>query len=558
LSALAVQPTGFVTSPAALHLQRGRDLCTSGQIDEAIVLFEAWLDVADRDPADCPAEMIAGVHAELGKAYMLRGEFHLAADSYRSALRLAPDLTSCWCNLGNVSLQAGRAKDAIPHYHQALKLDPKHWMSRTNLVEALLATRQYLLARAQLQELLEERPEDSPAHHQLGKVCFGLNEMEMAIWHFERAIALNPNDADSRYWIGGIKLGMGDVDAAQTAYATAAQIRPMIRRRAIKIPPDFRLLALYAPFSSNTPTQYLFKDTTYDVDTLALFGPGEPDISSVGDVDLVVNLISDADQAEAMLLAGGGLAERLGIPVVNDPRKILRTTRDAVADLLWGIPACRVPRVLRLDPDMDISTAELAALLQFRFPVLARSTGTHGGDDFEKIESFDELTHFLAQRPDGGHYVIEYVDYASDDGHFRKYRFIFVGELILPYHLAIGNDWKVHHISTDMAHWPWMQQEEAAFLANPGSAFTALHYEVLQTVRERIGLDYFGIDCSLDPDGNLLIFEVNASILVHDDNAQFPYKCPFVHDIKKAFDEMLRNRIGLDSMSDVFDAPLSP
>jgi hypothetical protein len=45
-------------------------------------------------------------------------------------------------------------------------------------------------------------------------------------------------------------------------------------------------------------------------------------------------------------------------------------------------------------------------------------------------------------------------------------------------------------------------------------------------VRERFGLDYFGIDCGLDRDGNLIAFEVNASMLVHDDNEEFPYKAP--------------------------------
>ncbi len=195
--------------------------------------------------------------------------------------------------------------------------------------------------------------------------------------------------------------------------------------------------------------------------------------------------------------------------------------------LLSGIPGCRIPRILRLDPDTDVSTAALAALLPFAFPVLARPAGTHGGDDFEKLESLDELARFLARRPDTDHYVIEYVDYASPDGHFRKYRFIFVGEEILPYHLAIGNDWKVHHVSTDMASQPWMQHEEAAFLANPAAVFDAAQYQALRAVRERFGLDYFGIDCALDPDGNLVVFEVNASMLVHDDNAEFPYKDPF-------------------------------
>jgi hypothetical protein len=104
-----------------------------------------------------------------------------------------------------------------------------------------------------LQELLAERPQADWIQYQLGKVCFAMNEIESAIRHFEQAIALNPNDTDSRYWIGGIKHAIGDFDAAEAAYAAAMQIRPLVRRKAIKSPPDFRLLALYAPFNGNTP-----------------------------------------------------------------------------------------------------------------------------------------------------------------------------------------------------------------------------------------------------------------------------------------------------------------
>jgi len=37
-----------------------------------------------------------------------------------------------------------------------------------------------------------------------------------------------------------------------------------------------------------------------------------------------------------------------------------------------------------------------------------------------------------------------------------------------------------------------------------------------------------------------VVFEVNASMLVHGQNDDFPYKTPFVQRIKAAFDEMLR------------------
>ena len=530
------------------QLALGQQHYAAGGIAQAIAAYQCGLDAAVTG-TDVPADTIAELHAKLGNAYMVGGHLESASEQYKSALRLKPSLTACWCNLGNAQLQSGKADAAITLYLEALKHNPAHWPSRTNLAQALMAARQYLMAKVLLTELAEERPQDGQLFHQLGKACFELGETKEALDHLQEAVRLDPRDADSLYWIGAIRQRFGDADAARAAYAQAAQIQPLIRRRAVKSPADFRVLALYAPFAGNTPAEYLFKDAPYDTDTLALFAGSEADVAALGDVGLVVNLISDADQAEAVLPLAAQLVETLGKPVVNDPCKIQRTTRDVVARLLPGIPGCRIPQIVRLGAGADVSAAALTARIPFSFPVLARPAGTHGGDDFEKIESVGELSRFLASRPDGDRYVIEYVDYASADGHFRKYRFIFVGEEILPYHLAIGDDWKVHHASTDMANQRWMQDEEAAFLAEPGAVFTASHDQALRAIRERIGLDYFGIDCGLDESGNLVVFEVNASMLVHEDNAEFPYKDPSVRAIKRAFDAMLQERAGSPAAS---------
>ncbi|HEX7563485.1 MAG TPA: hypothetical protein VF396_09565, partial [Bradyrhizobium sp.] len=66
------------------------------------------------------------------------------------------------------------------------------------------------------------------------------------------------------------------------------------------------------------------------------------------------------------------------------------------------------------------------------------------------------------------------------------------------------------------------------------------HYEALRAIQQRVGLEYFGIDCGLDRFGNLVVFEVNASMLVHERNEDFPYKAPFVLRIRLAFDAMLK------------------
>lgn len=85
-----------------------------------------------------------------------------------------------------------------------------------------------------------------------------------------------------------------------------------------------------------------------------------------------------------------------------------------------------------------------------------------------------------------------------------------------------------------------MQREEEAFLNDPTTVFNAGHYQMLRAIQQRIGLEFFGIDCALDRSGNLVVFEANASMLVHECNEEFPYKTPFVQRIKLAFDEMLR------------------
>jgi tetratricopeptide (TPR) repeat protein len=522
------------------HLKAGQQLYREGRIAEAIAMFQHGLAEAEKAGNES-AETMSDLYAKLGNVAAASGNFQLASVNYEAALKIAPHLTNCWCSFGDLHLRCGQHQAAIELYLQALRLNPRHWAARANMVQALMAAKQYLVAKAILNELKGERPQDARIHHLLGKVLFELNEIEPAIASFQEAVALNPQDAESINWIGALRQTAGDDAAAQAAYAEAARIEPLIRRPAAKQPAEFRVLALYAPFGGNTPTEYLFQDAFFDADTLSLFAGRDYDTATLGqNIQLVINLVSDADQAMEVLPLAADLVDRFGLPTVNHPRKVQQTTRDAVAGLLAGIPRCLVPQALRLKAAADISEAALRASLPFTSACLARPVGTHGGDDFEKVEDVAALSAFLSQRRDHDHYLIEYIDYLSYDDYFRKYRFIFIDDQILPYHLCIGRDWKLHHINTDMAHHAWMQQEEAAFLNDPAAAFGPAQMQALQTIRARMGLGYCGIDCGLDRAGNVVVFEVNASMLVHARNEGFFYKTPAVERIKSAYDAMLR------------------
>jgi len=538
--ASAIATSVLSDSRAAQQLRLGLEHQAAGRIDDAIAAYQHGLEAGSESGAASAKEM-TDIYFRLGNSWMIRGELEMAVASYKAALRILPNLTSCWSNLGNVYLRMDRAQDAIAVYLHAISLDPAHWPARTNLAEALIATRQYVIAKALLLELIAERPRDSQIRNRLGKVHFNLGEADRAIECFEQAMALDPADADSSYWIGSIKQTVGELEAAETAYAHAAKLQPLIRRPACKSPAEFRVLAFYAPFGGNTPTEYLFESASYDVNTLPVMADNAYDVERLrSEGEVIVNLLSDADQGNAELSIAAELMDGLARPVVNHPRKVQRTTREAVAGLLEGIAGCRIPKILRFAAGCEAAVEALRSEVARTLPVLVRPAGTHGGDDFEKIESAADLDALLQRTPATDHYLIEYVDYRSADGYFRKYRFIFVNGEILPYHLAIGADWKVHHDSTDMAGHAWMQREEEAFLNDPAAVFGPAHFEALHAIRNAIGLEYSGIDCGLDGAGQLVVFEVNASMLVHRHNEAYPYKAPAVLRIKQAFDAMLQ------------------
>ena len=253
VSATRVPGAEISGAHAARYLHAGLEHYAAGRIDQAISAYRRGLAVAGNGPPGfVTVETVSQLHSNLGNACMRRGDLEQAAGSYKAALRLKPDLTSCWCNLGNIELRTGNPDHAVALYLQALTLSPGHWPSRTNLVQALMATRQYLLAKLLLTELIEERPQDAGIHNELGKLYVELNELESALECFRRAAILAPGDAEPIYWIGGIRQRLGDTAAAEVAYAEAARIQPLVSRPAAKFPADFRVLALFAPFAATS------------------------------------------------------------------------------------------------------------------------------------------------------------------------------------------------------------------------------------------------------------------------------------------------------------------
>jgi hypothetical protein len=254
----------------------------------------------------------------------------------------------------------------------------------------------------------------------------------------------------------------------------------------------------------------------------------------------VFNAISDADSGVDILPFAQEIVERLGCPTVNHPRRVMDTGRETVARRLAGIPLCRIPRTIRLAGPVLAKAVKNKSLYGFTMPLLVRIAGNHGGDDFEKALDVNAIADFVSKRPEADYYLTEYVDYRSADGFFRKYRLISIDGELLPYHLAIHDDWLVHHFRTDMANQAWMRREEESFLKDPYLVFDEPRQAALRAVAAATRLDYCGIDCSLDVNGDIVVFETNATMLIHDETDNiFAYKNQYITRVKDAFDAML-------------------
>jgi len=451
---------------------------------------------------------------------------------------IAQKMAHYYAKMGDLFLEQNDRAKAAASYETALHLNPRQLSARMSLLKTKGFVSEDDTTKAFLQGMLAEQPQNVGMLNQLGKLHYKMYERGPALECFRQALEVEEN-AESLYWIAGIQQDLGERAAAEENYKRAAKLRPLIKVPAARAVPEFSVLLLFAPFAGNTPTEYLMAKPPYEINIAPLFAGMPCDIETLKKSgQVVINFVSDADQGRELLPQVVKIVDSLRMPVINHPSKIQKTTREGIAQLLRGIPGCRLAQVVR-----HMAGEKLPAKLPFAAPMLARPAGTHGGEKFEKIENLSALEALIRQEPEADHYLMEYIDYKSTDGHFRKYRFIFVDGQILPYHLAIGNDWKVHHITTDMHKTDWMQAEEKTFLEKPEAVFSPKNCQSLHAIRQAVGLDYFGIDCGLDRDGNLVVFEVNASMLVHQHNEAFPYKTPFVENIKRAFDGMLEKKV---------------
>jgi tetratricopeptide (TPR) repeat protein len=567
----------------------------SGRLAEAVAIYQQLLQ-ANPDDAEALHWMgsAAGQLGELDlaiqlleKAYVLEpdrashllslGAMHLARQSHEQSLAcydraatLQPESGTAHYGKGMALQRLGHANEALAALREAVRLMPQHVQARLSLADLLRDAGALDDSARHYRAAIDAAPQSAAAHYGIGVVhylqgniaaardCFEqaarcqddfvpalynlalahgrMGEADAAMRRYERVLALDPEHIDARINLSALLLEAGrDADAK-------AQRDEAYRRKNVFVNAapgaGKTVLILFDAGTGNMNLTHLFDTrTTTLIDWMIEYAP-PGQAARLPPYDLVLNAMGDADQTGDVANQVADFLTQCGKPLLNHPEKVSRTARHRLPDLLAGIPDLVIAPVWRY-PDARHWDEGLEA----RLPLLLRPVHTQGGIGVVRMTTPEELSQARV-RQSGPVYVLPFIDYRSADSFWRKYRVIFIDREPYPYHLGISPDWMVHYYTADMGAHAWKLEEEKRFLQDPEAALGARAMRALREVGARLDLDYAGIDCSILPDGRLLVFEANPTMLVHPEKPDGPYahKNAYVRRILDAFDAMLVRR----------------
>jgi hypothetical protein len=363
----------------------------------------------------------------------------------------------------------------------------------------------------------------------------------------ERATA-DPADAAAMLDLATMLLLTGDRDGGLDLQAQALALQSCYRRPA-EGAPSLKVLAIVTPgdMMANTPLDFLLAGS--DIELISFYvAPGLRMPTPLPEHDVAFLAIGESETSRPLLEALAPLLSQWPRPLLNaDARRIAGLTRDGVCARLDGLTDVVAPLAARIDRAglIRIAAGEAAltdALPDTAFPIIARPIGSHAGTGLEKLYDAAALGAYLQGQSADQFYISPFVDYASDDGLFRKQRIALIQGRPFVCHLAVSAHWMVHYLNAAMLEDADNRAFEARFMQDFDQDFAVRHRAAFAGLAQRIGLDYFAIDCAETKDGRLLLFEADVAMIVHDMDPPdlFPYKKPQMLKVFDAVQAMLR------------------
>jgi len=152
--------------------------------------------------------------------------FEAAAESFRTALGLAPQEARIHANLGHVLHCLGDHRAAIEYSRRAIELDPRLPEGHLHLGNALLAINETHAAEAAYVAGLEVVPQHAALHTAHAMAERALGRVDDAAASVQRSLAIRPDAADTVALLGSLAIDRGRFEEAETLLEKALTLSP--------------------------------------------------------------------------------------------------------------------------------------------------------------------------------------------------------------------------------------------------------------------------------------------------------------------------------------------
>ncbi|MGA7712770.1 MAG: tetratricopeptide repeat protein [Rhizomicrobium sp.] len=481
-------------------------------------------------------------HVQLAQKLLDREQYKAAAAAAEAALALEPNYALAWLVRAQAYKALRRFAEAAEAFAAVVKFAPALAGVHVNLANTYAELDRFSDAETHLLRAIALKPGLAVAHASLGSIYMRMGRHDLAEAPCRQALALDPNLIAAHQNLADILARTNPQEAKVHRDATFTR-----QQIFVEASPDAvrTVLILATAETGNIPYQHLLPLERYaHIRWHIEYAPPGQD-KDLPHYDFVFNAVADPDVFGPSQAAVERFVAKSTSPLINRPERVARTYRSNMPALLGHIDNVFVPPVLR----HRLAAGNLGDAVRaagIAFPIIVRPAGTHGGVGMSRVDSEAELP--AAMPASDVVYASQFIDYRSGDGLYRKYRVIFVDRRPYPYHLAIRPEWLVHYKSAAMETEAERRAEEERFLSNPQAAIGARNMAALAAIAAELDLDYAGIDFSILPDGRLLVFEANATMLVHpESDPLLDYKNRAVRAICAAVDAMIEQRLQVGS-----------
>jgi len=575
-------------------------LCNLASIQQQIHREDAAIENYQKALIKNPQLLAA--HNNLGMIYLEKGADHLAEKSFQSALEIDADFTDSLNNLGRfyISKKAwglaepilekiirinpddidaianlGLVKQMLENYVEAIALhqkvliiQPAHRPALSNLAIAYSTSKAYYKALEVFEKIDKLFPSELN-DYQMAQTLLAAGFLKQAQQKFNRLYQQSSKDA--RYFIplSALLREHKEIDKAWDILKKGLDVQPWYTEDAEQMSQG-HILSLsglgHCRFDLNTTntiylngahfnTQWLIDAKKYQRTRFYIFDKNIEHLQQLPEHQLLVNTISDPDLEKSSLLSLSVFLEKHPeLQVINHPDQVLKTTREQNYQRLKDVEGLIFPRTYRYLISEDDCENMLARVKQdgFEYPYLIRQTGTQTGTSFSKVVSDQQALEYFISAQGKELYVIQFIETEFSDHIYRRFRFYFIDGQMYPENCHIGDDWNIHSVSRSalMEKDSSLQRLELLFLNDPIQTLGEHNYHCLQQLADIIGLDFFGVDFSLNEKGEIVIFEVNCSVdHTHSFLHQYKYLEPAFYAINDAFDKMLQSRLTQQKLS---------